>query len=236
MTRHPLLIIGIVLVIVLAYQAVRVGSLLKKSVVLITSMKPYSRTIEEPSKTIVFLGDSTAYGTGSNTPEESTAGRFGALYPDATIRNYGVNGQKIHELVETLDTIDFSDADLIVIQIGANDIVRLTPVESIEKDLAILLSRTTKVTKNIILLHGGNVGLAPIFPFPIDKYYSYKTRMVRKIYLNAEEFFGIQYIDLYRDKESDIFLTDINRYYANDVFHPSGEGYRVWFEEMVKEL
>ena len=44
------------------------------------------------------------------------------------------------------------------------------------------------------------------------------------------------YVDLLAAKVSDLFLTDIGRYYSADLLHPSGEGYAVWYAEMKKVL
>ncbi len=40
------------------------------------------------------------------------------------------------------------------------------------------------------------------------------------------------YVDLFRERKDEIFNTDIPRYYAPDLFHPSGDGYGVWYSSL----
>ena len=53
--------------------------------------------------------------------------------------------------------------------------------------------------------------------------------------LDIKERQGVAFVDLYRRSGGDLFATDPDRYYAEDGLHPSGEGYRLWFERLVEE-
>lgn len=189
---------------------------------------------------VLFIGDSTAVGTGASDARESTAGRYGALYPAATVVNKGRNGMRTSELAQKLDEVEDGAFDLVVLQIGGNDIVYFTDFGELETSLDTVLQKAQTKLKDasgkVILLSCGDVGAAPFFPRVVAPLWSRRTRQVRVIFLKAAEKYGARYVDLYVDKEHDVFRQDPKRYYAADSFHPSSEGYRVWFEEIQKAL
>jgi len=41
---------------------------------------------------------------------------------------------------------------------------------------------------------------------------------------------------LFKVAEEDIFLTDVDKYYASDYFHPSGDGYGIWYKDIKNKL
>lgn len=85
----------------------------------------------------VALGDSICYGYGLDSPETERYSVLVASYIDAyeyyecDEYNYGVNGQTSSELLETLkngEITELSDADVVTVSIGANNI--LSPATS----------------------------------------------------------------------------------------------------------
>jgi lysophospholipase L1-like esterase len=183
-----LLLIGILLLLTLVFDGVRMYLQIKKSSELIEDAIPFSRAVENPSIRILVLGDSTAYGTGAKQSEDTTAGRLGSLYPDASIENRAVNGQKIEGLLKILETIaDTEDAyDLILIQIGANDIIRLTNKSDIESGISTILEKTSRIAKQVIVLHSGDVGQATFFPWYVRPIHTNWSYAVRDIYREKE--------------------------------------------------
>ena len=41
------------------------------------------------------------------------------------------------------------------------------------------------------------------------------------------------FVDLYTNRENDLFGRDKDRFYAGDFLHLSGEGYRVWYDKII---
>lgn len=233
---NAILVAFLSVAIVALAAGVRTYLLARKAAVFMKDFRPYERIQPAASSVIIFAGDSTAVGTGSSDPAFSVAGRFGALFPDATIRNYGKNGMKLGDLAVTLADPAIGKADMLILQIGANDILRFTPLAAVKKNLELVLKEASAISPRVVILHGGNVGLAPFFPRPLGWIWSRRTRQVRDIYLKQAAAAGAIYVDLYRSRQDDPFLTDISKYYAPDLLHPSGEGYRIWFEEIQKTL
>jgi|CXWL01.1.fsa_nt_gi lysophospholipase L1-like esterase len=197
---------------------------------------PYARSLPGAELKILFLGDSTAVGTGAANNRLSTAGYFASDFPLAEIINISRNGKRIHELLEEFDTQTFGKYDLVVIQIGGNDILKFTPFQNIEIDLAAVIDRAKTVGRHVVVLHSGNVGTAPIFHWPFDRIMTERTRKVREIYIGQAKAHGAVYVDLFSERNEDFFLKDIKRYYSPDYLHPSGDGYRWWYQRIRQTL
>lgn len=196
----------------------------------------YNRSMPQAGLRFLFLGDSTAVGTGAGDPSQSTAGYFGQDFPTAEIVNISRNGQKVYELLASFDRYNFKDFDLLVIQIGGNDILKFTPFTNIERDLGGLITKAKSASRHVVILHSGNVGAAPIFHWPFDIIMTERSRRVREIYMRQAKANGVSYVDLFQERDSDLFLKDVPKYYSADLLHPSGDGYRWWYERIRQTL
>ncbi|MBI2411181.1 MAG: GDSL family lipase [Candidatus Kerfeldbacteria bacterium] len=224
----------IVIIIAIGYVLVQYILVNKKVTVglsLVQQTVAYTQAGAENGKTVLVVGDSTGVGVGAATPAESVAGLIGADFPDASIENRAVSGAKVHDLLDVFNQLSNERAhfDVVVIQIGGNDIVRFTPLKSAEQDLAQVLEQAKHVADNVVVFSCGNVGTAPFFPFGTRWAWGVRTRAVRQIFLRQTAATQVQYIDLYREKKDDPFAQDPKRYYAADSFHPSSDGYAAWY-------
>ncbi|MBL8013446.1 MAG: SGNH/GDSL hydrolase family protein [Candidatus Omnitrophica bacterium] len=226
----PLLVGGM---FVVARQVIIIGQSVKRGNY---HQKPYQRTLAHPELRFLFLGDSTAVGTGAKTSQGSTAGYFASDFPEAQIVNRGRNGKRLHELVGELDQMPTDHYDLVVLQIGANDIVHLTPYHEIENELGKLLASVKAVGNHIVILHCGNMGAAPILRWPFTWIMTQRSRDVRQIYIRQARQHGAVYVDLFTERKDDLFLTNVPNYYSPDYFHPNENGYRYWYQQIRKSL
>ncbi len=200
------------------------------------AQRSYEQHPAEPGGRILVIGDSSAVGTGAESAAVSTAGRLGELFPKAEIINAGVNGAKVVEIPPRLLGYAGERFDLILIQIGGNDIVRFTPYGEMTQSIIRVLVAANELTDQVILLHGGNVGTSRLFPQPLRGWYTVRTNAVRDIWKNQAEKYGAHYVDLIVPAGEDPFLQDPGKYYAPDIFHPSGEGYGWWFEGVERVI
>ena len=201
-----------------------------KTLFLIARVTPYEQS-GAGAGTIQFLGDSTGYGTGASRAKYSVAGRLGADYPDYSISNRSVNGRTISELLT--DTKDFSGQyDLIVLQIGGNDILQKRDTDVVLSDLNSLIQRLLPYTKEIVMLTSGNVGTAVAFKGAEAKEYDRLTRAYRSRVVGlADSTPRFTYIDLFDEPEDDLFAQDPDKYTSIDKLHPSNEGYEYWYQK-----
>lgn len=230
-------ILGIFILWIL-YHGVRIGTLVYRGRDSYFSSTAFERHVTNPEYWILVAGDSTAVGIGAKKPEESTAGRLGTFYPHADIRNISKSGDRVVDTLAKLREAQVGSEkyNLLLIQVGANDITHQTPLDTLEKDLRDLIDVASEKSKQVVILHSADVGTAPIFPEPIAWFISRQSRIVHDLFVRVTAEKNVTYVDLLQAGTDDIFLQDIERYYAADHFHPSGEGYRVWFEEIQKVL
>jgi len=229
------IVVIVIVLLIVVNQWWIISSSKKRAVPVIESTKSFQRHNLEAKKKILVIGDSTAVGIGSSNSNYSIAGRFGKDYPKAHIETIAKSGQRLRGLDPFPKTIH-KKYDLIVIQIGANDILRSTNYQEIRERIGILLDESNKRSDNVVVLHSGNVGLAPVFYFPLNKYYAHRTRKVREIYLEVVKKTNTTYVDLFREKKEDLFSKDLGKYYSPDRLHLSNEGYANWYSEIRKAM
>jgi lysophospholipase L1-like esterase len=194
----------------------------------------YEQHPVNPKIHILITGDSTGHGTGASKPEESIAGRIGRDYPHADITNIAINGLKVAGLKDSLHTYFSNNPkihyDLILFQIGGNDVTHFTNLANVGSDLDNCIQEASLFADHIILMSTGKVGNAPTFHFPITQIINIRTRKVRTILMKqAAQYQKVSYADMYKEGKDDVFITDPDRYYAADKFHPSSDGYAIWY-------
>ncbi|MEK7181554.1 MAG: GDSL-type esterase/lipase family protein [Patescibacteria group bacterium] len=209
-----------------AFFLIQVGTSIQKNAV------PYERKLENAEKNILVIGDSTGVGTGADQPTESVAGRIGADFPRASVVNISRNGKKTREVISELTSLR-ETFDVIVIQIGGNDVLYFTARQALEKDIEAVLTEAKKRSAHVVLVTAGDVGEAPFFSYPFGYFWSKQTLAVREIFLAAAKRHGVEYVDLYAEKVGQVFRTDTARYYSKDMLHPSGDGYALWYEKVA---
>jgi lysophospholipase L1-like esterase len=196
---------------------------------------PYSREVPNSDHNILLIGDSTVVGVGAESPELSIAGRVGKTFPDANIINKGISGEKLSGLASRIENID-DEYDLIMIHIGGNDVVRFTSYKEAEKDLERVLIAAQNRSKNVILTSSGNLGTAILLPLGSRNILENRSRHIRSIFLNKSDKHQVPYVDLFLERDEDPFALNPSKFYAKDMFHPSGEGYALWYVKIEKEL
>jgi lysophospholipase L1-like esterase len=199
---------------------------------LIRDAKPYMRNGLEYTHSLLVLGDSTAVGVGS-TPEKSVPRQL-AEYLSASVENYAKSGAVISDIAAQRTKARNDSYDTILIQIGANDILRVSSLSKAAAEFDAQLEAVSKISDRVIVLTAGDVGNAPVFVWPLSTIVSYRTQVLREYFIEICKKHSAIYIDIYA--EPDIISTDIQKYYAPDRFHLSGEGYAYWFSLVVKQL
>lgn len=231
-----LIIIGIVGC--LLFQGIRFFVLTRKSSELVKMSARYERRLTEGKPRILVIGDSTGVGTGVDDPTESIAGMFGTEFPSAYIQNESVNGWKVADAVRNFPNVPHQDFDIVLLQIGANDILRATPMTEFTVTLEELFRKSTAAGKKVYALHSGNIGLAPLFPWPVSRIMRSRTLRYRAEYTRIAAQNGVTYVDLYHEAEDDPFREKPEAY-AADELHLTGAGYAEWYRtirEVMKEI
>jgi lysophospholipase L1-like esterase len=201
-----------------------------KTLYLVLITTPYERTIPGAPK-ILVLGDSTAYGTGADKPEESVAGLIGQDYQGYTIENNSVNGRTIGELGEAVSAV-YGSYQMILLQIGGNDILQKREVAEVETELRAIVSHLSDHTDNLVMMSSGNVGGAERISGEQATQYTELTRNFRDMFIKVGEDTPLTYVDLFLEPEDDIISNNPDIYLASDGLHPSSAGYALWYETL----
>lgn len=232
MSRIALILCSVLVIGAAAYagwQTVRMLRLIAMGLLLVKDSMPFEQVGTENGPRILVAGDSTAVGTGVRHPSGSIAGRFGQDIPGADIRNIGVNGLKAEGLRQKL-LLEHDKVDLVMLQIGANDIVQGTPMDMFAASLSGAFDEAKRIGTHVVALHCGNVGLAPLFPWPLGRIMRARTLQYREEYMRIAAEKGVIYVDLFHEAKDDPFRGEL-QFYGNDQFHPSELGYDEWYRQ-----
>lgn len=221
-------IVLMVLALYFAFESVRLYILVLKSRELVERGVAYTNATG--SHNLLVVGDSTAVGVGSDG-SLSVPGRL-SQHLDASVENYAVSGARTHDVVSQLNQAQKGTYDIILIQVGANDVIHFTNFSELEKSLETVLTAATSKSNRVLLLTAGKIGDAPLFPWFARPLFNARTVKVRELFQNQAQDHGVQYVDIY-SRESP-FEADVTRYYAPDYLHLTGEGYGFWFS-IVRE-
>jgi lysophospholipase L1-like esterase len=219
------LILLAALLVYIAYQGIRVMRLMRIGRTLSAQTRAYKREHGEIS--LLAIGDSTVVGVGAENPKDSLPGRCSSLL-NASVENYAKSGAVVSDLLSQLAQAKRARYDLILVQIGGNDVIRLRSLTRTQKVLDDSLCAISARSTRVVLLLAGRIGKAPLFPrFIIGPLLISRAAALRARFIESAERRGVLYVDLLLP--SKVFNTDPERYYAKDMLHLSGDGYGVWF-------
>jgi len=217
------------------YEISMLGIRINRGTQIAEASRPFELRNPGAACRMLVVGDSTGVGTGAARPEESVAGRIAAEFPAIEVTNLARNGAKAKDVLIQLDSVTEFGFDLVLVQVGGNDILGFTDTGVLRDEIAKVLKKSGEKGRNVLFMSTGNVGLAPAFFPPISWIYTARTREARAIFMEVSRTLGIQYVDLFRERGNELFLNDPDRFYTPDYLHPSSEGYRVWYEELKKQ-
>lgn len=199
-----------------------------KTVYLITRITPPYEQVGTGEKKLLLLGDSTGYGTGAATRNETTAGRIGIDYPELTIFNRSVNGRTAEQLLSGVTTLE-GKYDIILFQIGANDLLAGEEPATVVARIEALASAAAPHTDRIIVLTSGNVGAAWRFQGEKAETFTNVSREYDTLMKASAERNSYDFVSLFTEPEVDPFMAQPKKYIAIDGLHPTSAGYLIWY-------
>lgn len=197
---------------------------------LIARVTPY----EQPgggAGSILFVGDSTGYGTGASRAADSVAGRLGDDYTWYTITNDSSNGRKIAGAQEVIDGLGADDQyNLIVFQIGANDMMGGTTATETVSQIQTLIESARPHTDNIVILTCGNLGGPAIFTGAEAEAFTQTSRLYDELMVTmTNQYQNVSFVPLFDEPEVDPFMLEKKKHTAIDGLHPTSAGYGIWY-------
>jgi len=161
----------------------------------------------------------------------SVAGRFGKEFPNYTIDNVAISGLRLAEFPDSLLRTD-AKYDVVIMQIGANDVIRLYNLDKLENDARIAVRAAKEKAKTVVWMTSGNLGGVEFFPWPFRYYYNFWTKKSREHFLKVAEEENVLYVDFFTSISEDPFRNNIEKFYASDKLHLSDDGYGVWYNKI----
>lgn len=228
-------IIAVALLAWISWTALGIYMRAKVASAMMAETVPYEALTTDYAKTLLILGDSTGVGTGASLKEDSIAGRTAGHIGATYVENQAKNGAAVEDLTTQIQRLHLSHYDLILLQIGGNDILAFHGAKKTAQKLDKIMD-TLPDAGNTILLMAGNVGGATLIPYIARPLYTYLSLRYHKEFGKLAKKRGISYVNLYRRPSDDPFIKDPDRYLSADGLHPSGEGYGEWFNAVKKVL
>lgn len=177
---------------------------------------------------ILVLGDSTAVGVGS-TRGESVPGYLAEYLGATHVENYAVSGALTSDLARQRAMAMRTQYDVVLIQIGANDIIRFVAIDEAIERIATTVRVLKDQSKDVYVLTAGDIGASILFPWFVRPLYHTRTLEYHKKVEGAIAKAGGVYVNLYTVPQKDMFVLDPDHYFAPDGLHPSALGYKEWF-------
>jgi lysophospholipase L1-like esterase len=185
---------------------------------------------DSPPIHLVFIGDSTAVGVGTQTVEQSypwlVAQHLSSRFR-VTLDVVGRSGARMKD-VESQFAYDAASLkpDVVMIGIGGNDVTHLTPLGSVGRSLEHSV-RTLSRTDATVLVALGPRFDSPELKRPLIDLIRFRVRSLNKTLRLTAKALNVEVIDL-PAALGDHFEREPDRYFSSDNYHPGPEGYILW--------
>lgn len=187
--------------------------------------------------TAVWIGDSTAYGIGVTDAADGVAARV-AGPRDERVVMLAVSGDTMADLTrDQLPEVAALAPDRVYVSIGANDVTHLTSKDSFGAGYRALL-RALPADSEVVVLGVPDMGAPPRLLQPLRAIAGLRGRQLDAVVRDAvadakaDRPGATTYVDI-AGPTGPPFRRDPARYFADDRYHPSADGYRLWADAVL---
>ncbi len=179
----------------------------------------------------LVLGDSTAAGVGADYEQGivlETAGHL-ARSRRVEVVNLAVSGARFRDVLsEQLPRARGIKPDLVLLDVGANDVTHLTSSRSVRRDLEEILRSllAANCEARIVLTGAPDMGSPPRIPFFLRGIAALRARSVNRIARRAVSAHDLTFAPI-AERTGPSFRRD-RTLFASDRFHPNARGYALW--------
>lgn len=187
---------------------------------------------------VVWLGDSTAYGIGVTDGNDAVASLV-AVARDERVTNLAVSGATLEEVLdEQLPQVADLDPARVYLSVGANDVTHLTRAPEFRRAYRDLLARLPTEAE-VVVLGVPDMGAPPRLLQPLRAIAGWRggalRGIVRELAAARPDADRFTYVDI-AGGTGPAFRQDPDRYFADDGYHPSAAGYRLWADVVLEAL
>ncbi|WP_078544525.1 SGNH/GDSL hydrolase family protein [Litchfieldia alkalitelluris] len=204
-------------------------------------------------KKIVSIGDSLTQGVGDETDSGGYVGILNHTFEDnhvnITIENFGKRGNRSDQLLKRLEQEEIasaiSEADIVMITIGANDIMKVVRsnytnlnMEPFQKERIQYLERLTAIFNKINDLNPDTQIYLIGFYNPFERYFGdiEQLELILDNWNNAGKAVTEEFDNIYYIPTKDLFSNSAIDLLADDNFHPNTDGYKRIAERVLEYL
>lgn len=184
----------------------------------------------------LWLGDSTAAAVGTTEAKFAVSSEVGEGVSAAcrvTIQTKVIakSGARVDDVLTTQIPVAADlGSDVVLISIGANDVVHLTSTHrftsTYRKVIAALVASGIEPDR-IVLIGVPDMGSPRRLPQPLRAIVGHRARTLDALVYDLAQETGVRYVDLYAGTKAP-FRKHPTRYFAADKYHPSDNGYAIW--------
>lgn len=186
---------------------------------------------------LVVIGDSTAVGVGAGSKRKSypaiLAARVGVHRP-IELSVLGRPGLRWQHVAALLSDAAAMDNDIVLIGVGGNDAIHLTPLPRLRAAVAAALDELRRARATVLVVLGPRFD-SPAVPRPLRDVVAARCRAVNRAITRVASARGINVVDT-ESVIGDAFARDPDRLYSDDRFHPSAAGYELWAGAIEKHV
>jgi lysophospholipase L1-like esterase len=187
---------------------------------------------------VLVLGDSTGVGVGAGSPSQSLPGLLADEFPDVEIVNACHIGARVADALQQLRPwLEANERfDLVLLFVGGNDVLRLTPWPQLQRAARLLLQHASQCASHTVWLGSANIGGAPLLKGPLAWWLGRRTGTLMRRLARLAHAHGARFIDFYQPRHRDIFARQPSLYFAEDGVHPSAASYRHCYEALKRQV
>lgn len=183
-----------------------------------------------PPFSVAVLGDSSVTAPGVAGPDEiwvNIVSRKVAEDRHVTLRSFAMSGSRADDLLrDQLEPAIALQPDMVIVSVGANDVIHGVGIRVFERRLDELVAALTETGTLIILSGVGDIGTIPRLKPPLRNLISQRSARFDRVHHRVAARYGAHVVE-HRNDEPTIWYTD-RALWSSDMFHVSAAGHRRW--------
>lgn len=189
-----------------------------------------------PPLRMVWLGDSTAAGVGVSELDRALP-RLVATGLDRPVEltSLAVSGARVADVVDhQVGELRRLDPDVVLVSVGANDVTHLTTRGHFRSGYDDLVDAIPDDAV-LVLLGVPDMGGAPRLLQPLRSVTGLRGRQLDGVTRAVAAAHDAVYVDI-AGETGPTMRSDTGRYFSEDLYHPSDDGYALWADAVLEEL
>lgn len=192
-----------------------------------------------PTIELGVVGDSTVAGLGVDDVDDTLPVQVGLELAARTgrpvrVRGYGVSGATIGSVLDQQLVDVPTDLDVLVFEVGSNDVTHMTRLEQVEQRTRRLIDAGRRHAPIVVLGTAGRLDTTN-FKRPLRDIVMARASQVRARQLTAAHAESIGVVEIGGSKVGDEFNATKDAV-SFDGFHPARAGYGVWARALAQEI